>query len=120
MRKTKRFLFFIGTLVFALSACSAQPTQVRATLAPTQILESGHAIAPGTIPRSEAEVPRVTIEEAKAALESGTAIVVDVRSPGAYETSHIKGAMSVPLGEIERNLAELTLEKDQWIITYCT
>ena len=62
----------------------------------------------------------MSIEEARAALENGTAVIVDVRSPDAYETSHIAGAISVPLGEIERNPTGLSLEKDQWIITYCT
>jgi hypothetical protein len=111
---------FILLFVLALSACSARPTQSQPTVAPTQVIESGQAITPGMIPQSEAEVPRVSIEEARAALESGTAVIVDVRSPSAYEESHIAGAISVPLGEIERNLTNLTLEKDQWIITYCT
>lgn len=130
MKRVKAILFAIWLFAFALSACSARPTQVQPT--PTHGLESGHGIAPDqtvesiltpsleNLPRSEAEVPRVSVEEAKAALESGTAIIVDVRSPGAYETSHIKGAVSVPLGELERNLSGLTLPKDQWIITYCT
>jgi rhodanese-related sulfurtransferase len=72
------------------------------------------------LPQTEAEVPRVSLEEAEAALDSGAAIFVDVRSPAAYETSHTAGAISIPLGEIERNLTGLALEKDQWIITYCT
>ena len=72
------------------------------------------------LPLTDAEVPRVSLEEAKAALDSGAAILVDVRSPDAFEASHAVGAISVPLGEIERNITGLPLEKDQWIITYCT
>lgn len=72
------------------------------------------------LPRTEAGVARVSVEDAKAAIDSSAAIIVDVRTSGAYETSHIKGAISVPLGEIERDLTSLTLDKEQWIITYCT
>jgi rhodanese-related sulfurtransferase len=65
-------------------------------------------------------VPRLSIEEAKAALESGAAVMVDVRRPAGYEKSHVTGSISIPLEEIERDLTSLTLDKDQWIITYCT
>src|SRR5690349_6984269 len=108
MRIQKHVFLILLVLSFVLSACGAQPTQVQPTA------------EPGTIPQSEAAVPRVSIEEAKAAFESGAAIIVDVRGPEAYETSHVAGAISIPLGEIEQNMDGLTLEKDQWIITYCT
>ena len=120
MQRIKLALFVMGMFGFGLAACSAQPTQTQPTVAPTQSIDLETAIAPGTIPRSESEVPRVSVEEAKAALETGAAVIVDVRSPGAYETSHIAGALSIPLGEIERDPTLLPLEKEQWIITYCT
>jgi hypothetical protein len=113
-------LFVSLTLISVLAACSAQPTQVQPTLAPTQIIDSGHGITSGELPLTEADVRRVSVEEARAALESGAAIIVDVRNPAEYEERHIAGALSVPLGEIERNLTSLTLDKEQWIITYCT
>lgn len=53
-------------------------------------------------------------------MESGEAVLVDVRAPGAFEASHIPSAVSVPLGAIERDLTDLPLDQDQWIITYCT
>jgi 3-mercaptopyruvate sulfurtransferase SseA len=64
------------------------------------------------------EVPRVTLEEAKTAFDSGAAVFVDVRSAASYEASHIPGALSIPLGELESRINEL--DPDQWIITYCT
>ena len=57
---------------------------------------------------------------ARAALERGEAVIVDVRSDAAYEVSHIAGAINIQLGEIETNPTGLNLDKDQWIITYCT
>jgi rhodanese-related sulfurtransferase len=70
--------------------------------------------------QSEAQVPRIPVEQALAALQSGAAVIVDVRSMEAYDASHVAGAISIPLAEIETNPTGLSLEKDQWIITYCT
>ncbi|HJQ14831.1 MAG TPA: rhodanese-like domain-containing protein [Anaerolineales bacterium] len=115
MDGTKRILFVTLVMIFMLSACSAQPTQVLPTLAPTAIIEPA-----GNLPQTDADVPRIRVEDARAALESGAAIIVDVRSPNAFEESHVAGAISVPLGAIERELASVPLSKEQWIITYCT
>lgn len=100
---------FLVLLIYALAACSAQPSPVAEPVS-----------APVNPPLTVAEVPRVSVEDARQALESGAAVMVDVRDSGAFESRHIAGAISVPLGEIERNPADLPLEQDQWIITYCT
>jgi rhodanese-related sulfurtransferase len=72
------------------------------------------------LPRDEAAVPRVPVEQAKAALDSGAAIIVDVRAAQSYALEHIAGSISIPLSEIETNPTGLKLKKNQWIITYCT
>ena len=72
------------------------------------------------IPQTEDAVPRVKVEEAKAALESDKAIIVDVRSAESFAAGHAAGAISIPLTEFENNIDSLPLDKDQWIITYCT
>lgn len=64
------------------------------------------------------EIERVSLEEAKAALDSGTALFVDVRGADAYAMSHIPGSVSIPLAEVESRRSEL--DPNQWIITYCT
>ena len=64
------------------------------------------------------EIPRVSLDEAKAALDSGSAIFVDVRSAEAYQASRIAKAINIPLAELESRLGEL--DPNQWIITYCT
>jgi 3-mercaptopyruvate sulfurtransferase SseA len=74
----------------------------------------------GNLPLSEDAVPRVTVDEAKAAYESGEAIIVDVRSSEAYAGGHITGAISIPLDQFESNIANAPLDKNKWIITYCT
>jgi rhodanese-related sulfurtransferase len=65
-------------------------------------------------------VPRISVSDAKAALDSGQAILVDVRSADAYASGHAAGAVSIPLENFENNIGSLSLEKSQWIITYCT
>ncbi len=95
----KIHLIVIITLLVFLSACA--PTAPK-------------------IPQTEDAVPRVTVEEAKSALEDGKAIIVDVRSAESYAAGHMAGAISIPLDEFENNIQNLSLNKDQWIITYCT
>ena len=108
-------LLALTVFVLFVSACNAQPTQPE----PTQIIEPTSA-PPAILPTTEADVQRVTLEKTKAAFDSGAAVIVDVRSPAAFDVSHIAGAISVPLADIEANSAGLNLDKDQWIITYCT
>ncbi len=64
------------------------------------------------------EIERVSLEDAKAALDADTAVFVDVRGTDAYAMSHIPGSLSIPLAELETRLIEL--DSNQWIITYCT
>jgi hypothetical protein len=122
MQRIKHISLMILTLAFVLSACSAQPTQAPPTVAPTHTLQPGRGISSEEreLPLTDADVPRISLEEAQTALESGAAVIVDVRSTEAFEASHVAGAISVPLGVIERDLANVPLNRDQWIITYCT
>ena len=115
MKRIRLFLWVILSAGLGISACGAGTTS-----APTQIVEHVFTQSPGNFPLTEAEVPRVTPQEAKAALHSGAAIIVDVRDLALYEKSHVAGAISIWLDDIEKNPAGLSLDKDQWIITYCT
>jgi predicted sulfurtransferase len=72
------------------------------------------------IPQTEDAVPRVTVKEAKSALDNGKAIIVDVRNAEYYAEGHAAGAISIPLDNFENNIEDLTLDKKLWIITYCT
>jgi 3-mercaptopyruvate sulfurtransferase SseA len=72
------------------------------------------------IPQTEDAVPRVTAEEAKLAFDNDEAVIVDVRSAESYAEGHAAGAISIPLDEFENNIVNLPLDKDTWIITYCT
>jgi hypothetical protein len=60
---------------------------------------------------SRADVPRIGIAEAKAKMEAGEAIMVDVRSPATYEQSHIAGAISMTGSQVDQQYAELPTDK---------
>jgi len=123
-----KFIISSSILVFTTLACSAlaptakQPTPTMVVIAePTQQRPS-ITIVPtqeqpqSNIPQTADQVGRVGLAEAKMAFDNNSAIFVDTRSKQAYEASHIKGALYI--GDFE--LSSVSLDKHQWIITYCT
>ena len=52
-----------------------------------------------------------------ARLREGSVTLVDVRPTEEYAAGHVPGAVSVPLGELERRLGEL--RRDDEIVAYC-
>ncbi|MBI5296143.1 MAG: hypothetical protein HY869_11765 [Chloroflexi bacterium] len=70
------------------------------------------------MPASEDAVPRISIEDAKAALDAGTAIFIDVRGTENYNLVHIPGALELSMDQYETGLADV--DRDALIITYCT
>ena len=110
-----RIAFLLAALLILVSSCTPA-----ASVEPTVAVETTATVSQNGLPQTEADVPRVSVEDAAAAIQSGEAVVVDVRSLQAYQASHIPGALSIPLAQIESNPAGVGLEKDKWIITYCT
>lgn len=120
MTKTK-ILFAFSMLLLASLACSLfspdppPPTQV-VIVEPTFPPQP----QPGDLPATEDDVPRVPLEQALTAYSAGTAVFLDVRSIDSYTESHIPGATNIPLTDIEVNPVIPGVDKDEWIITYCT
>ena len=46
------------------------------------------------------------------------ATVVDVRTPGEYQSGHYQGAKNIPVGELQGRLAEVG-DKKQALVVYC-
>jgi hypothetical protein len=63
-------------------------------------------------------IERVSLIDAKTAFDNGSAVFVDVRDAQSFASAHLKGAISIPLGDMPARLGEL--DKNAWIITYCT
>ena len=63
-----------------------------------------------------------TVDLARKLYDSGDYIFVDARSPEDYEEGHIKGAVSLPVGQFEEKIAAF-LERyppEASIVTYCS
>jgi len=115
------FLLTITILTLVTLACNSTLPQTTPTQSVISTLELPQPQqGQNNLPLTEADVPRVPVEDAKSALDNGEAVIVDVRSAESYAEGHMTGALSIPLGLIESNPSSLDLDKDQWIITYCT
>lgn len=64
------------------------------------------------------DVPRVELGDAKAAFDLKQAVFIDVRGDPYFSSGHIPGALSITNDEILFRLGEL--DKNAWIILYCT
>jgi rhodanese-related sulfurtransferase/DNA-binding MarR family transcriptional regulator len=64
------------------------------------------------------ELEPVTREELARRLQDGhNLVVLDVRPAAEYAAGHLPGAVSIPVGELHRRLAELPGDRD--IVAYC-
>ena len=100
----KTVLFFASiAMMFVLLGCAAPQPAVEQT---------------GSVGEQPVEPMRLSLEDAKATFDDGSGLFLDVRSESSYTASHIPGAFSIPLAELESRMTELN--PDQWIITYCT
>lgn len=64
------------------------------------------------------QVARLNPAQAKEAYDANAAVFVDVRDSAYFQSSHIPGARSIPLNQIEARYTEL--DTNDWIILYCT
>jgi len=103
-------LIIVGTGLIVLPSITPPPAPTPPPIIPTALPSSPQAPYP--------DVPRVKVGDARAAHELNQAVFVDVRSAEQYTQGHIAGAKSIPLNELDSRQNELN--KDQWIITYCT
>jgi hypothetical protein len=127
--KKINFVLALASLALATLACNTlMPSKQSATpyrLAPPaqttlSLPQVQQPQVQGSLPLTEADVPRVSAADAKAAFDSGEAVIVDVRGAQFFAGGHAKGAISIPLLDIENDPAHVNLDKTQWIITYCT
>jgi len=115
--QTKLISVVLAFLVFLSVACSTAHTS-SATVA--SLPAPAATITPQPVAHNDAsQVPRVTVEELKKLLADKKALVIDVRSLDAYDISHIKGSISLPLDKIQAGEVK-SLPKDKQLITYCS
>lgn len=64
-----------------------------------------------------AAAPRISLKDFKELRKTGNVITVDVRSVDSYKSSHLSGAISIPLADLQQRWKELPNDKP--IVTYC-
>jgi rhodanese-related sulfurtransferase len=107
-----------GTSIFYRLAAPEvfQLWQALRTLAASQLAEVERLAAAYLGDRDELEP--VTRRELTRRLDEGDDLVVlDVRPTAEHATGHLPGAVSIPVGELRRRLAELP--RDREIVAYC-
>jgi rhodanese-related sulfurtransferase len=93
-------LLFAGLALAVISAChNAQLAEYRAYA-------------------SDADVPRISVQEAKMDYDSGTAIIIDSRDANSYGQEHIAGSINIPSGSADADYTDIP--KDKKIIVYCS
>lgn len=96
-------VFCLSVWAFAFMAFSCQTAQ----------------IAPYTKYTTDAEVPRISVEDARKEFDKGTAIIIDARGDGAWSQEHIAGSISSgKIGPVEENYPNIP--KGKKIIVYCS
>ena len=116
MKRTDAFMYGVAlTFLLVVSSGCQKMTASSASPAPA----APAAAAPAATQNPEDAMPRVSVEEAKAAAAKGEAVLVDVRGPDAYKIAHIKGAIDHSLSRMEMGDFE-KLPKDKRIIAYCS
>ena len=59
-------------------------------------------------------------DQAKAMMDKGGAVVLDVREQSEYDAGHIAGAVLLPLGTISEETASAVIpQKDTPVLVYC-
>ena len=68
------------------------------------------------------EVRRISVSEARALLDTGRGVLVDVRERSLYDNTHAAGAVSLPLAVIQATHGQVpggAVPPDRVLILYC-
>ena len=69
---------------------------------------------------AQTTAPRVSIDEAREALQKSSAIVFDIREPSEHATGVAEGARLLPMSQLSKRLAEVPNSADQPVLLICT
>ena len=69
---------------------------------------------------ADSSYQQITQEEAKEMMDTQEVIILDVREQDEFDSSHIPGAVLLPVSAIDENTAaEVIPEKDSTVLVYC-
>lgn len=109
---------FILLLILAASFAATACDQITASMQVNNQNDSARATPQPSPPKTLEEAKRISLADAKTAFDQKTAIFVDTRDKDSFAQEHIKGALSIPLPDLENRLKELPTDKQ--IIAYCS
>jgi 3-mercaptopyruvate sulfurtransferase SseA len=116
-----RIVGFILALVLALSYSAVGMTVEKGKHAHGMKASEESACCDSPMPDIEGTYKIVTSEEVKAMLDSKipAVLVIDARTPEEFHKVHIKGAISIPVEQLEKDVTLLTAPKDAKLVFYC-
>jgi len=109
-----------ATAVVAFLATGLAQAQMKTAVPPPPGTPAPKVTSQALVPAPMASLEsarRITREEAIKLVKEKKAVYVDVRGKDAYDQGHIKGAISIPLGDIVTRVREIPPK--MFIITYC-
>jgi len=63
------------------------------------------------------ELEAVTVDQLRSRMDRGNVVLLDVRPDAEYQAGHIRGAISIPVVDLEQRLNQLP--KNRAIVAYC-
>jgi hypothetical protein len=126
MNVKKCALLLVVVMLALASVAAAQRTKSKSkskkpATATAAATASSSSATQAAAPKTEGEVPRITVDELKEKLAKNVPVfIIDSRSQGSYDNSEIKikGAVRIPMDEIEARLKEIPHDRE--IVVYCT
>lgn len=88
-------------------------------LAPAAILAAQAKTGSDLVAEAKKGIAEVTAQQAKAMIDKGGYLVVDVREPEEYAAERIPGAVSIPRGLLEFTIESKAKDRAAPIIVYC-
>lgn len=110
----KQTVFLIALIAPLLFGCGTSQTNRAANNS-----SLAAAATPGTaVTPVPVEAPRISIEDAKKAFDSKTAVFIDTHSADYFAEQHIPGAININAGDLAAK--EDKIPKGKKIIAYCS
>ena len=69
--------------------------------------------------QTDSNIQTVGVDEAQALLRESNTLVLDVRSPGEFETAHIDGAVNIPVDRLDPHLREIVSNAGGTMVLVC-
>jgi zona occludens toxin (predicted ATPase) len=117
--KMRYYISLIAIAVIGISiftACSqTAPTMETAKTNSAETPKTNSAPKPAD---PLANVPRITLADAKKAFDAGNVVFVDTRAEVQFRQERVKNSINIPAETFEKRYAEVP--KDKQIITYCS